>query len=212
MLNKIIERLDSSVFAKNIAAFIPGILFLLYLLDLFYKVGLKLPLSKELSKLLLNNDTLLAVIFVVTSLAVGSYIYLYGLRIYSGFFSWVFPNGMDDRDSAHIFWRHFSISFSFAVLLMLILELLSTLIQPFSLLLVLFLAFLVTFFNTYLLHNDIKINKKNNFNEKWKTFQWDEEDVNKKYYSYNGLLIIANDQKNKIKKLETSKSSSSPGC
>lgn len=189
-------------FIGNIAVSIPGLLFLTYLVDLLYRIKWSLPLSVGLKNLLASNESIATTLFVIIGIAIGAYIFLYGLRIYSNAFSKIFPE-MKETDPSHNFWRQFSISGNFAITLILIIEIFYIAFSSLSLLTWLLVAFIITFVKTFLLHKDIKIKKVDDKQkEKWKTFNWDAEIIDKGYYTPLGVAIIAKDQNEWIKKFE----------
>lgn len=108
---------------------------------------------------------------------------------------------MEDRDTAHIYWRHFSISVSFTILLLVSMEILYFAFLVSSLLGILLLILLISHTITYLLHNDIKIKKNKILDEKWKSFPWDKDSISKGYHSQVGLLVIINDFEKRVNDL-----------
>ena len=186
---------------ENIAISIPGLLFLVYLVDLLSRLKLPLPLSPGLRLLLSENSSLATLLFIVIGLAIGSYIFLYGLRIYSNFFEKIFSEGMSDRDPGHNFWRQFSISSSFAILLMLVLEMIYLLLSTLSLVGLLLIAFLITSIEAYRLHKDIALKNKECNKDTWKSFSWDMKGIQLGYFSPEGIKAIAHDQDKWIQEL-----------
>ncbi len=194
-------NLDS--ISKYASILVPGLSFLLYLIYLIDNPVFESRFKEKiLLNFLLNKESILFFVILIISFAIGSYIYLFGLRIYSNIFSKIFPDGMDDRSDIHNYWRHFSISISFTIVLIVITEIMFLLFKSSLVFLFLFIILIISHIMTYLLHKDIKITKKKNEDEQRKSFSWDYGSINKRYYSYEGLIVVIDDQKKKIGQLE----------
>ncbi len=191
------ELFDLETLLKYVSIFVSGTLFLLFLVYIsineFFNFYLKYIL-------LFKNDYVVTLIFLVISFGLGSYFYLFGLRIYSYFFGTVLDWKMDQKENTpHLYWRHFFISLSFTLGIILMIYL-TTSINSF--LRILFLLFIFSVIMTYLLHKELIGKKENESMIIKKSFEWDYQSVNKNYYSIDGLKVIVIDQKNTIEKPE----------
>lgn len=199
----LLKHLNPSVIFKDTTILIPGFSFLFYLIYLIDKIMLSVNQTNGLFYSLLGKESILFFVILLASFAIGSYIYLFSLRIYSKLFSIIFPEGMDDKDPAHNYWRYFSISISFTLFILIFTEIIFLSLNADFIFFILLFVFIISHIMTYLLHNDIKLKKgKKNLGEKWKSFVWDYDGVNKKYYSLDGLIVIIGDQQKRIEQLE----------
>ena len=196
-MEELLKPLQSDFLAKYAPVLMSGFLFLIYLLHFFdnrLNDSIVSMLSKSITAIL-QRESILFLTVTILSFVIGAHIYLYGLKFYSKIFKKVFPDGMSDKDPTHNYWRHFSISISFTLFLIIALEFIYFFLMIDILIRIIFTLFLISHLLTFLMHNDIKIKKKS---PEEKTF-WNTDWVRNNFYTIDGLKTIIEIQNEKIK-------------